>query len=138
MPKRVHIKIADRGWILEKCAREIADRAPNVTYGTDAAGAELQYYINYSARKGRVSAVEVAFFTHSENDPEARKRYFDCANEVDHCVCMSAKYAQELIDSGISADKVTTIAPGVDLDEFRPKIRVGVVGRTYHTGRKGE
>jgi glycosyltransferase involved in cell wall biosynthesis len=26
----------------------------------------------------------------------------------------------------------------VDLGEFRPKIRIGVVGRTYHTGRKGE
>ena len=139
MAKRIHIKIADRGWILEKCAREIAARAENVTYGTDPdAAADLQYYINYSARSRRVSPLEIAFFTHSENDPNARQRYFDAAREVEHCVCMSARYAQELIESGIAAEKVSTIAPGVDLDEFRPRIRVGVVGRTYHTGRKGE
>lgn len=139
MPKRVHIKIADRGWILEKCAREIAERGAGISYGTEAdPAADLQYYINYSARSRRVSSAEVAFFTHSENDPNARRRYFDAAKDVEHCVCMSDRYARELIESGIAPEKVTTIAPGVDLEQFRPKIRVGVVGRTYHTGRKGE
>ena len=139
MAKRVHIKIADRGWILEKCAREIADRSAGVSFGTEPdPSADLQYYINYSARSRRVSAVEVAFFTHSEFDENARRRYFEAARQVDHCVCMSDRYAKELLEYGIPGDKITTIAPGVDLDEFRPKIRVGVVGRTYHTGRKGE
>jgi len=139
MSKGIHIKIADRGWILEKCAGEIAERVSSVTYGTHAdASADLQYYINYSARSQRVSPVEVAFFTHSEHDEIARQRYFDCAKEVDHCVCMSDRYARELVEAGIPPDKVTVIAPGVDLEEFRPKVRIGVVGRTYHTGRKGE
>jgi glycosyltransferase involved in cell wall biosynthesis len=139
MTRRVHIKIADRGWILEKCAREIASRAKYMTYGTDPdPSADLQYYINYSARSRPVGSLEVAFFTHSEIEPNARRRYFDAAREVDHCVCMSARYARELIDSGIAPEKVSTIAPGVNLDEFQPKIRIGVVGRTYHTGRKGE
>lgn len=139
MPTSVHIKIADRGWILEKCAQEIARRCGNVTHGTDAdPSADLQYYINYSARSRRVSPTEVAFFTHSEMDESARRRYFEAAAEVDHCVCMSERYARELVDAGIPAQKVTTIAPGVDLDEFQPKVRIGVVGRTYHTGRKGE
>jgi glycosyltransferase involved in cell wall biosynthesis len=139
MSKRIHIKIADRGWILEKCASEIVSRANNVSYGIEPdSSADLQYYINYSARSRRVSSTEIAFFTHSEVDPTARRRYFDAAAEVEHCVCMSARYAQELIEQGIPADKVTTIAPGVDLEEFQPKVRIGVVGRTYHTGRKGE
>lgn len=139
MVQRVHIKIADSGWILEKCAEEIAKRGAHVSYSTDPdPSADLQYYINYSARSGRVSPVEIAFFTHSEIDANARRRYFDAAAQVDHCVCMSTKYARELIEAGIRPDKVTTIAPGVDLEQFRPKVRVGVVGRTYHTGRKGE
>lgn len=139
MANRIHIKIADRGWILEKCAQEIASRASNVTYGTEVdAAADLQYYVSYSARTRRVSPIEVAFFTHSEYDPNARRRYFETANDVEHCVCMSARYADEMIEFGIPADKVTTIAPGVDLDDFRPKVRIGVIGRTYHTGRKGE
>jgi glycosyltransferase involved in cell wall biosynthesis len=139
MTNRVHIKIADRGWILEKCAKEIAERSAGITYGTDPdPSAHAQYYINYSARSRRVSPIEVAFFTHSERDEAARRRYFDTAAEVDHCVCMSAKYANELIEHGIPEEKVTIIAPGVDLDVFQPKVRIGVVGRTYHTGRKGE
>lgn len=139
MTRRIHIKIADRGWILEKCAKEIAERNPAITYGTDPdPSAAVHYYINYSARSRRVSPVEIAFFTHSEMDEAARRRYFDTAAEVDHCVCMSARYAQELIEHGIPEKKVSIIAPGVDLDAFRPKVRVGVVGRTYHTGRKGE
>lgn len=35
-------------------------------------------------------------------------------------------------------NSVITIPPGVDLDFFRPTVKIGVVGRTYHTGRKGE
>jgi glycosyltransferase involved in cell wall biosynthesis len=139
MARRIHIKIADRGWILEKCARAIASCAKNVSYSTDPdPTADLQYYINYSARTRPMAPVEVGFFTHSENETNARRRYFDTAREVDHCVCMSSRYAEELIESGISPEKITTIAPGVDLQKLQPKIRVGVVGRTYHTGRKGE
>lgn len=139
MKKRIHIKIADTGWILEKCAREISERNSEVSFGTEPNPlADLQYYINYSARSRRVSPIEVGFFTHSEKDEGARRRYFDAAFAVDHCVCMSAKYAKELIENGVPEDKVTVIAPGVDLDVMQPKVRIGVVGRTYHTGRKGE
>lgn len=139
MTQRIHIKIADRGWILEKCAREIANRDAAITFGTEPdPSADVQYYINYSSYSRRVSPVEIAFFTHSEKDENARRRYFDVAESVDHCVCMSERYARELIESGIPEDKVSIISPGVDLDLFRPKVRIGVVGRTYHTGRKGE
>jgi glycosyltransferase involved in cell wall biosynthesis len=137
MTYRVHIKIADRDWILERCASEIAKRAANVTYGETADyAADIQYYLNYSARKKRISPVEIAFFTHSEQTPSARARYFEAAREVDVPVCMSRRYADELREAGIGA--VETIAPGVDLEEFRPKVRIGVIGRTYQTGRKGE
>lgn len=137
MDYRVHIKIADRGWILEKCASEIAQRSTRVTYGTEEdPRADIQYYINYSARRARVSPIEIAFFTHSEKNEDARRRYFDVAREVDHRICMSKRYAEELLENDIAG--ISTIAPGVDLEAFKPKIRIGVVGRTYHTGRKGE
>ena len=137
MSFRTHITIADRGWILEKLAREIAVRSNSVSYGTEPdPAADLHYYINYSCRHRRAGPVEIAFFTHSENDPNARKRYFDIAGDVEHSVCMSRRYAEELAEAGIK--DVTTITPGVDLDAFTPKVRIGVIGRTYHTGRKGE
>ena len=137
MSFHTHITIADRGWILEKLASEIAVRSNLVSVSTvPDPSADLQYYINYSCRRRRVGPVEIAFFTHSERDEAARKRYFDIAADVEHSVCMSKRYADELGEAGIK--DVTTITPGVDLDAFVPKVRIGVIGRTYHTGRKGE
>lgn len=43
----------------------------------------------------------------------------------------------KLIDA-LGVSQSSCIMPGVDIDAFRPKIRIAVVGRTYHTGRKGE
>lgn len=137
MKYRVHIVIADNGWILEKCAKEIARFDASVTYGTHADPlADIQYYINYSARKRRQSPVEIAFFTHREADANAQRRYFDAMSAVEHCVFMSRRYAEEA--QSVTNDRASIIAPGVALDEFVPKVRVGVIGRTYHTGRKGE
>ena len=111
MSFRTHITIADRGWILEKLAREIAVRSNSVSSGTEPdPSADLHYYINYSCRHRRAGPVEIAFFTHSENDPNARKRYFDIAADVEHSVCMSRRYAEELTEAGIK--DVTTITPG--------------------------
>jgi glycosyltransferase involved in cell wall biosynthesis len=134
---KIHIKIADRGWILEKCAAELVKIDPRVTYDTEPrADADLQYYVNYSSYRGRTSPIEVGFFTHVEEQPEARQRFFDVASKMDHCVCMAERYAEELRLNGVQ--NVTIIRPGVDLEGFKPRLRIGVVGRTYHTGRKGE
>ncbi|WP_336269499.1 glycosyltransferase [Vreelandella arctica] len=135
--KKIHIKIADKGWILEKCASEIVKHDKNITYGLhDEPHASLQYYINYSARKKKICPIEVGFFTHSEVNKNARDRFFSIAKEMDYCVCMSDMYKNELTDAGVN--NVSVIPPGVDLTSFKPKVKIGVIGRTYHTGRKGE
>ena len=54
---------------------------------------------------------------------------------MDVCVAMSPATAELLVGK---AARVETISPGVDLERFSPRLRIGVVGRTYHTGRKGE
>jgi glycosyltransferase involved in cell wall biosynthesis len=133
----VNIVTSDRGWILEKLAREIADRLPYVTFGNGPdPDAAIQYYVTYSCRAKRLSPVEVGYFAHLEPEGEARERFFSTAREVDHCICHARLYEGVLREAGIG--QVTTISPGVDLETFRPKLRIGVVGRTYHTGRKGE
>lgn len=133
----VHIVTSDSGWILERLAREIADRLDYVTYSTQIDDtAAIQYYITYGARRRRVSKIEAAFFAHLERDPATRERFFAVADDIECCVCMADLYAQMLRDHG--ARRVVTLAPGVDFDENQPKVKIGVVGRTYHTGRKGE
>ena len=134
---KVHIVISDRGWILERLAAEIASRYEYVTYSTEVnPNAPIQYYMTYGTWKGRVSPFEISFFTHLEPDGKTRDRFFHVAANTNYCVCMSKLYEDLLRKEGIN--NVTTISPGVDLERFTPKVKIGVVGRTYHTGRKGE
>lgn len=135
--RHVHVVISDKGWILERLASELQSRLPYLTYGLrpDPAAA-LQYYVTYGARTTRVSEKEAALFTHLEAEPNARAKFFDVAQSVDCAIAMSKAAADPLIAHGLKG--VEIISPGVDLDRFRPKLRIGVVGRTYHTGRKGE
>jgi len=134
---RVNIVTSDRGWILERLAQEITRRLPYVGFGDGPdPDAAIQYYMTFSCRRRRLSPVEVAYFAHLEPEGEAHDRFFAVAREVEHCVCHARLYEGVLRDAGIT--EVTTISPGVDLEAFQPKLRIGVVGRTYHTGRKGE
>ncbi|HHL2559607.1 TPA: glycosyltransferase [Yersinia enterocolitica] len=137
MKKIVHIKISDSGWILEKLASEITNRLPYVSFGLDTdSTAEIQYYMTYGCRQKRVSPIEVALFTHKEEVATAAAKFNSVASEVDFCIAQSLK--TEDIIRKIGLTNVQTISPGVDLNRFFPTVRIGVVGRTYHTGRKGE
>src|SRR5690606_21572281 len=95
------------------------------------------YFLPYSVFRRVDGAVCGALFTHVEEDfPEAKARFFEVARECDFCVCMSSRYEARLREAGVH--NVSTIMPGVDQARFFPKLRIGVVGRAYHTGRKNE
>lgn len=137
MKKIVHIKISDKGWILEKLAHEITSRLPYVSYGLEQdPSAEIQYYMTYGCRQERISPIEVALFTHKEDVPSAAKKFETVAASVDFCIAQSLKTELIVRESGLS--NVQTISPGVDLEKYSPIVRIGIIGRTYHTGRKGE
>ena len=134
----VHIKSSDPGWILERMTQALAQRLPYVTTSNRTnPSAAIQYYLNYTEHLGRVSPIELASFTHvDELMPEMKARYFQVAREVDVAVCMAERYAAELRALGLR--EVHVIRPGVDLERFTPRLKIGVVGRTYACGRKGE
>ena len=134
----VHIKSSDPGWILERMTAALAQRLPYVTTSNRVnPRAAIQYYLNYTEHLGRVSPIELASFTHvDELMPDMKARYFQVAREVDVAVCMAERYAAELRALGLR--EVHVIRPGVDLARFTPRVKIGVVGRTYACGRKGE
>ncbi len=133
----VHIKLSDQGWILERQAQELCRHLPYVTCGpTEDVHARIQYYTTYGCRVRRVSPIEIGFFTHQEPDPTATAAFESTARSVDLCIAMSDATATLIRSLGVSG--VEIISQGVDLDAFHPVVRIGVVGRTYHTGRKGE
>lgn len=137
VPRTVHIVLSDSGWILEELARNITARLPYVSasLAIDTTAA-IQYYMTYSTRKTKVSPIEMALFTHREEDARAAALFDEVAASVDHAVSMSN--ATDRLIAGLGVETRSCISPGVDLERFRPSLKIGVVGRTYHTGRKGE
>lgn len=139
---KIDLVVADRNWILEEFASHIERLAPGegVSYrvvDSPSPDADLCYFLPYSVFKPVPGAICGALFTHIEEDvPQAKQRFFDVAREADFCVCMSDRYEKRLRDEGIT--NVRTILPGVDRTRFQPKLRLGIVGRAYHTGRKNE
>ena len=80
----MNIVIADEGWILERCGREIEKRLPYVRASRQAdPSADINYYINYSAFKAGVGRHRKSgFFTHiEERAPEAARRFFDVGQD---------------------------------------------------------
>lgn len=98
--------------------------------------ADVHYFINYGYYKPVSRGLTVACFTHY--DPEhLADVFFDTANKVDHCVAISNQTRESMITLGIPPEKITTILIGA-AEEFRPVVRLGICGRTYPGGRKGE
>jgi glycosyltransferase involved in cell wall biosynthesis len=133
----VNIVLSDKGWILERLAHEISIRLPYVRYGLAIdPTADIQYYMTYSTWNKRNSKVELGYFAHLEKDERTKEKFFNVVDNVDYCVCHSDLYSEIIRDHGMA--NVLTISPGVDLEHLQPKVKIGIVGRTYHTGRKGE
>ena len=116
MPSAVHIVVSDRGWILERLAKEISTRLPYVSYDTAPdPDAIIQYYMTYGTFRGGISAHEIGLFTHLEDQPDAARKFFSTAAAMDVCVAMSPATAGLLVGNGA---RIETISPGVDLGRF--------------------
>ena len=133
----VNIVLSDRNWILEQLGRELESRISNVFLSDQARDdVAINYYITYGCRRQSAPTLEMALFTHMEQDSVSKSKFIQTAREIDLSVCMSEPYIKILREHGV--EDLRLISPGVDLEKYNVKLRVGVVGRTYHTGRKGE
>ena len=59
------------------------------------------------------------------------------AREVDHCIAVSEATAKVVKELGIPEQKISVVIVGADTN-FKPKLTLGIVGRVYPGGRKGE
>lgn len=137
MPRRVYVHICDSGWIIETMACKLAEALTDVSYGLDEAPeCDLVYHLPYLTRRRDSSRRAIGYFTHKENDEVRSRHFFAAARAFEVRVCQSNRIAGVLHAEGFT--NTTVISPGVDLNTFAPELRVGVVGRTYDSGRKGE
>lgn len=115
------------GWIIGRIINELSLRN-GWEVGKYNSKADVNYFINYHAARSllysKPSTLTAGWFTHVEH-PE----FFNIADKIDIKICQAQKYAEAI--NGV------VIPLGVD-ELFKPKIRLGWVGATYKSGRKGE
>lgn len=134
---RLRIITEKPGWIMHRMAEEIAKKLPNVVINDNYPDANIHYYINYGYyNKKPEQGIVVANFTHY--DPEKlNDKWESVAHSVDHCVAISNHTASYVKKFDVHSNKITVIPTGAD-KSFKPKLTLGLVGRTYTGGRKGE
>lgn len=139
----IEVVPVDRGWILETMARAIeveAAKQPRrfqvkiTNEPTDRA--DLTFFLPESAYRPLKHSITVTYLAHKEDHRGAADLFEEVARKSDYCITSSTKYQRILEADG--AKKVFKIHLGVDTEMFVPKLKLGVVGRTYNTGRKGE
>ncbi len=134
---RLRVITEKEGWIMHRKGKEIVDRIENACINTDYPEANIHYYINYGYYNQRPpSGICVANFTHFDPDKLSDK-WIKVANEVDHCVAVCEEAAKNLMRFGVPQNKITVIRVGAD-KSFKPKMVLGLCGRVYPGGRKGE
>ena len=134
---RLRVITEKEGWIMHRKGKEIADRIENSRINTDYPEANIHYYINYGYfNKRPASGICVANFTHFDSDKLADK-WVEVAHEVDHCIAVCEEAAHNLIKFGVPQQKITVIRVGAD-KSFKPAMVLGLCGRVYPGGRKGE
>lgn len=131
---RVNV-VCKPGWILERLARELADRLPGVRVnaGKDvrhaAEGDDLNYYLpSRDYLRCPVGGPMMGLFTHGQTG-------FDLIPHQRASIAMNEAMAARLRAAG--AVHVHVIRPGVEPSD-RGQIVFGVIGRVYNSGRKGE
>lgn len=117
--------IAERSWILNRCAQELADRLGWSV--NDQKTYDVEYHCPYWLGLYRSRpATRVGFFTHGFDRAHKTAKQFDAA------VCMNQRM-HALLSTRVPS---TIIRPGVDAPPRLPVF--GVCGRTYRDGRKGQ
>ena len=142
---KVQVIYPEDSWILNKLAKYLIDNIDFVKgypWKPDQSNIwDIAYYVNfrlfkpyYSLRKPlgstKNSRLTGAFFTHKDNN-----KYYKRAAQVDFCIC-PCKKSMNLAKKFNKSSFV--VYHGIDLEEFKPILHLGFIGKITNNGRKGE
>jgi len=137
---KVNIHAPTDKWILQRRGDELRKRLNYVTLNAQNKNDfDINFYINYTLFKEKTKTIDIALFTHIEPAPKETKLFFDNAERADYCVCSAKTCVKKLNEYGIK--NVVQILPGFNLDDLKPKLILGFVGRyakPKHENRKGK
>ncbi len=138
--KTINIVNIKENWIMDKIADEICYIEPKSFRITRSKvgikDADVNYWVNWKTFRHTYpkTKFDMIFFTHLDG-LNWEKIILD---KSDFIVCMSEHGREVLLSKKIPENKITICKYfGISIDERR-KIRIGISGRFYETGRKGE
>lgn len=122
----------DQTWILRRWCSEWSKHIPDsiITSHKPDQNADVHIYVNYALYKD-TDKIDIAYFTHREEENPQRAAFDRIAKECDWCVGQSA-YTMSLLPK----EKSTMIQPGIGSHLHKEKLKIGISGRPYATGRK--
>lgn len=146
------------GWIFSRMAKEIVERANRrgdvevtMTATPDASRPyDVYHYLHSTLAVQNQYMLHRSIVTVHAMDSEAVERSFhhkaETLGKARMVTCVSNSILNELVERGMDASKLRFTPQGVDLDVFRPaetdvshpEVRIGIVGRRYSDGKKGE
>jgi len=145
MPSRVHIVVAEwsSSWVIARFARYLVKGNRWRVGRQPDPRADVNLFFPYLEwRFSKWKRTSAAFFTHDELGNAMKRKHWDyISKKVALRVTMAERYARQLEPRG----RTLNIPPPVELDLFRsrpvkrrtPPV-IGVGGRVYKYGRKGE
>lgn len=128
--KTVNIVTENGNWILKRIAKELEKRNDWKISKTTDPNAYVNYYVNYALVVGspKISGFKAGFFTHF--DPDYSRNWRIAEKECQLGVYMANRYRPN------TRYRRKIYPTGIDVKPR--KFRIGVVGRLYSNGRKGE
>lgn len=137
----VSIRTEEKGWIFYRKAEEIKNNTLNCEVKINGSDneADIVYFIHYARYNKNVGRgkITIANFTHYVPGTNTESLFKKVAHEVDYCIAISESTRRSLLEIGISDERIKVIEVGA-AKEFKPKVVIGLVGRVYNDGRKGE
>jgi len=146
------------GWIFSRMAKEIVERSNlrgdvEVTMTATPDGSrpyDVYHYLHSTLAVQNQYMLHRSIVTVHAMDSESVERSFhhkaETLSKAQVVTCVSNSILGELVERGIDPSKLRFTPQGVDLEVFRPadtdvshpEVRIGIVGRRYSDGKKGE
>ena len=137
---------ANGGWIYTQFIEQFKKYSKHEILINSKESCDVCYALPYYEPFPKNAKCKTAWFSHQETKNPLKDKFIAVGKELDFCFSHSKKYEGVLIKSGVNAEKIKQVMPGVDLEKFtqrstqleaRDKLVVGYIGRHYtSTNRK--
>jgi hypothetical protein len=129
-------------WVLRKIGLKLVENLVELGIEADYVTApnpesDINHFMHFSFAETVPGSISTTMITHVDDAIKARRLKEILSQQVNGGICMSRYHMEELIDYGISPEKLSYVLPALDNTQVR-KIHFTLHGNRYRDGRKNE